>query len=87
MCGEKSPLFIIKKVLSYIIIKYTDFNVDIYQMNHLLLVDTFSKGYYFILVDSDTTTDLSAVYIESIMLKVLQMPLLLKLALNVNANK
>ncbi len=34
-------------------------------MNHLLLVDTFSKVYYFILVDSDTTTDLSAVYIES----------------------
>ncbi len=30
-------------------------------MNHLLLVDTFSKGYYFILVDSDITTDLPAV--------------------------
>ncbi len=33
-------------------------------MNHLLLVDTFSKG--FILVNSNTITDLSAVYIELI---------------------
>ncbi len=56
-------------------------------MNHFRLVDTFSKGYYFILVDSNTITDLPAVYIESTISKVQQMPLLLKLTLIVSANK
>ncbi len=56
-------------------------------MNHLLLVDTFSKGNYFILVDSDTTTDWPDVYIDSAISNMFQISLLLILALNVSANE